>query len=262
MVSTILLCSCNAFALIDVQMSDPMRTSFLKEVVNAIDRGENVIFAKFGDGEYECITRNGGNNCDGDTYHAWLAQALKEAFISLAKKPNTFLAKWLWDQRVPDFFNGLAKDNGITVPWAHYHLIMNDDAFFDYNYMYKFAECIINSKKKKILLCNSMNKRLKDFFRVDAYIELPAQNWSFDYEFWKQQLQQQVEEGAIILVAGGLCSKVLIDDITNEYKVTFIDLGSSFDYLAGKRNSRNRRHSYEDEVRYYKKLLPSNWDKN
>ena len=107
---------------------------------------------------------------------------------------------------------------------------------------------------------NAENRRLKAFFRADVFIEIPANNWSFEYEKWLKLVEQHVEENAILLIAGGMCSKVLIDDITNKFDLTFIDLGSSFDLLAGKRNSRGWQHTYQDEVNYYKNLLPSNWD--
>lgn len=57
-----------------------------------------------------------------------------------------------------------------------------------------------------------------------------------------------------------MCSKVLINDITDRYDLTFIDLGSAFDFLGGKVKTRPFKHSYEDYVNYYKDLLPPAWD--
>ena len=48
----------------------------------------------------------------------------------------------------------------------------------------------------------------------------------------KRRLERHVEPEAIILIAGGMCSKVLIDEITNDYDVTFIDLGCSFGHAV------------------------------
>ncbi len=62
------------------------------------------------------------------------------------------------------------------------------------------------------------------------------------------------------MIAGGMCSKVLIDDITNQFDLTFIDLGSGFDLLGSKIKSRPWKHSYEDELTYYKDFIPHGWN--
>lgn len=267
-----------AFIMINQLKADyynQMQPAFLLEIINKLENGENITFTKFGDGEYSCMVGVPGQNMDHDTYHSWLGESLKKSLISLSNKKNTYIGRW-WTAHelitlfgihsigtadvVSNYCNQLARQNNVTIPWTWYHLFMNDDFFLKYDYMYKFVKFLVNTKRKKILICNHMNRRLKDLFRSDVYIEIPSYNWSFEYTKWKDIVESNAQRDCIILICAGLCSKVLIDDITNKFDLTFIDLGSSFDILGRKQNTRGWRHTYQDEIRYYKDLLPSNWD--
>lgn len=244
----------------DGDRNDPMHPCFLLTLISKMELGENIIFTKFGDGEYECMSREKGYNCDQDAYHPWLAAELRKSLISLSKKNNSYIARW-WTKDVFEYFDALARENKVVVPWAWYHLVLNGDEFLEYDYMYQFVKFIISTERKKILFCNQENSRLKDFFRADVCVEIPAQNWSMEYGKWKGKLEEHLEENALVLISGGMCSKVLIDDITNQYKISCIDLGSSFDFLARKKRSRAHMHTYEQEVEYYKEFFPEGWER-
>lgn len=254
--------SIRLFSVEETEKQNPMDPSYLLTVISKLESGENVVFIKFGDGEYICMAGLYENkcNCDGDSYHPWLNQALTHAFVELCKKPNVYLGKW-WTPEIVEFFNSIAQKNGVTIPWTWYHLVLNDDHFFEHDYMQKFVKFVVNTNRKKILICNQSNARLKDFFKADVLIEIPPRSWSYEYDKWKSIVEQHVEDNAMILIMAGMCSKVLINDLTDKYKLTCIDLGSSFDLLGSKRASRDHRHSYEQEVAYYKDFLPENWDK-
>lgn len=49
-------------ALADVDRQNPMHPCFLLTLISKMEFGENVIFAKYGDGEYECIRGTQGRN--------------------------------------------------------------------------------------------------------------------------------------------------------------------------------------------------------
>lgn len=257
-IKTVLLFGLLAIVNSYTRCTDPMQLEFLLQVVEKLQAGENVIFTKYGDGEYNCMKGDRGCNVDSDAYHPWLASALKQALISLSNKPNTYIGRW-WTPDAVNYCDVLAAQHGTRVPWAWYHLFMNDDNFLAHNYMYEFVKFVVETDRKKIILCNSMNKKMKVFFRADVLIEIPSSSWSFEYAKWKNILEAHVEQNSIILISGGLCSKVLIDDITNEYNVTFIDLGSSFDLLCRDKKTRPWNHNLADELKYYKDLLPENW---
>jgi len=237
----------------------PDETEYLLALVEKLEAGENIIFTKFGDGEYNCMVGAPGHQCDGDYYHAWLGLALKKSLIGLSKKPNVYIGRWHGPD-VPQYCDALAKICAVTIPWTSYHLVLNNNIALQHDYMYKLVKFIVNSPKKKILICNQRNSRLKDFFRADVLITIPPTNWSFHYNTYKEAVEKHAANNCIILIAGGMCSKVLINDITDKFDLTFIDVGSGFDLLGGKLNSRMWPHTYEDELEYYKDFIPENWD--
>ncbi len=250
----------------DYDRQNPMHPCFLLTLISKMELGENVIFTKYGDGEYQCMIGEQGHNCDYDSYHPWLARELEKALISLCSKPNTYIGKWWTSEQggtsaVHEYCNTIASRNGVVVPWAWYHLAFNGDEFLDYNYMYQFVKFIINTKRKKILVCNHLNSRMTSFFRADVYVEIPTDSWSFEYSKWKDALEQHLEKDALVLISAGLCSKVLINDITNKHEISCVDLGSSFDWLARRKPSRSQDHIYAQEVEYYKDFFPLGWEK-
>lgn len=246
--------------------------AYLVEVLKKLKSGENVTFAKFGDGEYLCMSqeylRTGGeaHNCDGDQYHPWLSAALKNAFVSLCKKPNTYIGRWhtinsgAKPAAIDAYYIGCARAHGAEIPFVSYHLIMNDDSFLCYPYMHELVEFLVNTKRKKIVMGNAHNRPLKELFRADVYVEIPPRSWSLEYDTWKDIVMSHLEPDAILLTAGGLCSKVLINEVTNHYDMTCLDIGSAFDIIGGNCFSRSPRyHTYQDELNYYHDLLPKGY---
>ncbi len=242
-----------------IQSNFLLKNDLLLDIVELLKKDQPVIFTKFGDGEYNCMRGISGHNCDGDNYNPWMGKMLKESLLNLSKKPNTYIGIW-HTQEVITYYEGLARSVGVTIPWVAYHLIYNDDHFFENDYLYRFVSQIIQSKKKKILICNKKNERLKNFFNADVFIPVPEKNWSYSYSEFKKVLFDHVEEDAIILIAAGMCSKILIADVTDSFKVSCFDIGSGFDLLASKQKSRPWKHNYQDEYNYYKNLLPMGWD--
>ena len=254
---TLFLGICSGYIVKVETHEDRMSPGLLLTVIDKLERGENIIFTKFGDGEYNCMVGERGANCDGDRYHPWLANRLWHSLLNLSVKKNTYLGRW-WTENVWAYFDAFASKKGVKIPWYSYHLFMNDDEFFKYDYMYKFVQFIVNTNRKKIFVANINNKGLKDFFRANTYITIPSQNWSYEYGKWLKIIEMEVEENAILLISAGMCSKVLIDEITDRHNLTCIDLGSSFDLLATGQKSRSWKHSYEDELKYYKNFIPKN----
>lgn len=280
----------------NLENSKRMDVGLMVEILDKLRRGENIIFTKYGDGEYLCMSEQPGANIDGDDRHPRLGKALRNALLSLSQKPNAYIGRWHPDNRFDpnvllnfsrkpktyiDGFDEIddlcisdqltyrhvgkgcdafAQKYNITIPWVNYHLFMNDDDFNKHHYLHAFVEFVQSTHRKKIIVMNGINRRLLYFFKADIFIEIPAKNWSYQYEHWKTLILSHIEKDCILLVGGGTCSKVLIDDVTNMYHCTCIDLGSSFDMLASRKNTRGWRHTYADEVRYYVDLLPANWE--
>jgi hypothetical protein len=239
---------------------DPSKESYLENLIEKLESNENVIFTKFGDGEYNCMTGDSGANCDGDKYHQWLGASLKNSLIELSKKHNAYIGRW-HTENVWRYCDQLAQKHSIEIPWTNYHLIFNTTSTFKHDYMYRLVKFIVNSNKKKVLICNGRNSRLKAFFKADVLITIPSSSWSFEYSHYKNIVEKEAQKDCIILIAGGLCSKVLINDITHLYDLTFIDIGSGFDMLGGQHPTRTyqEEYTYQDIINYYKELIPADW---
>lgn len=247
----------------DANIAQNMDGELMIEILAKLKRGENIIFTKYGDGEYLCMMEHPGTNIDGDARHPDLGKALRNALLSLSQKPNTYIGRWHDGEQYRHIgiaCDTFAREHNVQVPWVNYHLFMNDDTFNVHNYLHAFVDFVQTTHRKKIVIFNGANKRLFHLFKADVFIEIPPRNWSYNYEYWKTLIQSHIEKDCILLIGGGTCAKVLIDDITNSYDCTCIDLGSSFDMLASKKNTRGWQHNYSDEVRYYKDLLPENWE--
>ena len=206
-----LLTMCNLFG--QENISQSMNREYIFEIISKLERGENIIFTKYGDGEYYCMINLPGHNLDLDNYNPWLGVELKKALINLSMKPNAYIGKWRWNNTVYSFCDEMAKQNGVVIPWYSYTMFLNDDVSLNFNYMYHFVKFITQTKRKKIVVCNHMNKRIKDFLKADVYIEIPMHNWSYEYNKWRDMIESYLEKDAIVLTSAGMCSKVLINDI-------------------------------------------------
>lgn len=230
-------------------------TQYLTE---CIESNKPVNFCKFGDGEYLCMGQNKQyhSNCDGDMFFPELGNKLVEAFIYLCSHKNTFIGKWHSDE-ITLFLEKLVPFD--SIPYASYHTLINDEEFNKNSHLFDFVKAVQRNNRKKIIISNNKNKVLLDIFSGNVYIGIPEKCWFSDYDSIKSQIMTEIEDNCIIIAAAGLCSKWLACEIlrTND-TVSYLDIGSGFDYLCGK-NSRGWKHSREDELNYYKDLLPPNF---
>ena len=229
------------------------------EVTRRIKNSEQIVFVKYGDGELSCMMGHEGGNCDNDPYTPQLRIGLIQAlyYYINSNNNNIFIGKW-HDETL---LNTFLQIYGLNNPQlTKYHLIMNDNDFFHNNSMYNFLKTIKETKRKKIILSNEKNYRMKELFNADTYIIVPPNNWFVDYSKYYEKVLSEITEDSILFTAAGQGSKVLIANILNVYpNLTCLDIGSSFDFLCQKNKSRAWEHTYDDEYNYYKELLPNNW---
>jgi hypothetical protein len=229
------------------------------EVTRRIQSSEQIIFVKYGDGELSCMLGHQGENCDGDSYTQSLRIELIHALYIFINSNNTniYVGKW-HDERLLQ--HTLDLYNLGTPQLTRYHLIMNDNHFFNNSSMYNFLKTIQESSRKKIIVSNEKNIKMKYLFKADTYITVPPRNWFVDFNLFLEKVKSEICENCILFTAAGQGSKVLIANLLTEFpRITCLDIGSSFDFLCQKNKSRAWEHSYEDEYNYYKNLLPKDW---
>jgi len=268
---------------INIEINKSYMYNDILHLINKLLNNEKVIFTKFGDGEYLCMNLQniGNNNCDYDKYTYELGINLKHAFCNLCNRSdseNIYIGKW-HTQDVISFYCNVLYDfyniNNIkikSVPFVNYHFCYNDYNFNKNNNLFEFVKTIQNIDKIKIIISNNNNKNLSLIFNGTYYINIPNNSWFADgyYNFIENNLINILNKhnDAIIIIAGGLASKVLIANVSEKFnKASFIDIGSGFDILATKIDTRHWGNGHTDFINnfknqydYYKSILPDNYD--
>lgn len=261
------------------QFNNPYISNTVLDLVRNLQDNERVIFTKFGDGEGSCMMNVTGRNCDGDTYTSQLGQKLREAFVKLCQLyDNVYIGRWHSNQQhYINFYINLCYDYFYetkqplkSIPFVDYHYCYPDNNFNKTNDMYEFVKTLQNIKKYKIVVSNSNNKNLSIIFKSNEFIEIPTNSWFANglYQdlYTKIDMILQQYPDAILLIAGGLASKVLICELAFKYKnASFIDIGSGFDILSQNRYTRtwnetpDFNNSFENQKKYFADLLPCDY---
>jgi hypothetical protein len=260
---------------INNELTKPYKCENVLFMNELIKKGERVVYTKFGDGEYLNMTTFNGQNCDNDRYTYEFGMRLRGAFINLCKMSvvtNIFIGKW-HSNDINKFLIELLYDNMkgsglIYVPFVNYHFLIPDTEYHKYNHLYEFVKTIQEVSKYKIIVGNIHNKRLITIFKGDVYIEIPENNWFSNgyYNAIKNKIEEFIREygDAYVIIAGGMGSKILISELVKEYpNISMIDIGSAFDILASKRDTRywhlaenTEFIAYPHQLTYFKSLLP------
>lgn len=255
----------------------------VNHLLNNLINNKRVIFTKFGDGEGACMLYQQGKNCDNDTYTQELGNELREAFCVLCdmcSDENIYIGKWHSNTQLINFYIDILFDYYInnnklikSPPFTDYHFIYPDLNFNKNQNLYNFVDILQKINKYKIIVSNNSNKNLMTIFKGDIYIEIPSNSWyaNGEYNNIYYQIYEQLKNNnnGIVLIAGGLASKILIKNLALEFKnASFIDIGSGFDILAKNQYTRawnyipNFTNSFEAQYEYFKNLLPNNYLEN
>ncbi len=249
----------------------------VNDLLSNLNHGKRVIFTKFGDGEGHCMLYNVGQNCDNDTYTHELGLHLKTAFLTLCSMDDVYLGKWHSNRHILEFCVGSLYDYFVQrniplkqVPFVDYHYCYPDQNFNKSKDLYEFVKTLQTSNKNKIVVSNKNNKNLKLIFKGNIYIEIPDNSWFANglYDEIFENLNTKLNENpdSIILIAGGLASKVLICNLALRHKyASFIDIGSGFDILSQNKYTRvwdtlpGFHNSFEKQCQYFSDLLPESY---
>lgn len=247
-----------------------------------LQTGKPIVFTKFGDGEVQCMTFVHGTNCDGDRYSRRLGEELNHTFIRLCDLANErykeseenpdciLIGRWHFPHEtsylVRLYHHEIKNDPERMcheIPFVHYHFIYNDDEFDKSQDLYDFVKAIQDFSEHKVFISNRRNERLQRFFKAHQYLEIASNSWyetSFDAIYAATDRILSEHPKALILIAGGLASKVLICRLCEKYpEASFLDIGSGFDIIGTGQKTRDHRHSYAAECDYYRDILPENW---
>jgi hypothetical protein len=231
-------------------------------LTSCVQNNVSCSFSKYGDGEYYCVIKNIGCNCDNDNFSEKKTTGLINAFKYVTSKgENHFVGMW-HDQNIVKFWN--QYDDVNNVQWADYHTFLIDRKNTNIYEKVLLYKAIKQSSLKKIYVCNPLLGKAKGLLNIDTIINVPFNNWFdtlFDTVF--KDIEEQLEPGKqhIIMTSAGMGAKVLIYELMKKYPNNlYFDLGSALDQLCTKKTSRGWEPSYEHQLYIFKDLLPSDWN--
>jgi hypothetical protein len=219
------------------------------------------MFVKYGDGEYYAALFYEGGNCDGTPYTYNLGSKVRESFIYNSQQKNAMMGEWHSLKNKP-FWEGL--DAAIQdVQWVDFHTVLIDQNTSGNDKLNLF-KAIKECSRKKIYVANESMTRAKEIFNVESHVIINASNW-FDTEYDSvfHSVCSAVEDDAntLILISAGMGGKFLVSELHKKYpRAIYIDIGSGFDMLCAKRNSRTYNPSYQWLCSYLRTILPPAWD--
>ena len=234
--------------------STQILTSYIEDSVPCM-------FIKYGDGEYYAAMFYEGGNCDGTPYTKNLGSKVRESFIYNSKQKNAMMGEWHSLQNKP-FWEGLDPELR-NVQWVDFHTVLIDQNTSSSDKLNLF-KAIQGSSRKKIYVANETMARAKTLFNIESHVLINPSNW-FDTEYDSvfSSVCSQIEDDAntLVLISAGMGGKYLVSELHKKYpNAIYIDVGSGFDMLCAKRNSRTYNPSYDWLCSYLKPILPPGWD--
>lgn len=184
-------------------------------------KGENFKFARYGDGEFNCMFGKFGHNCDGHEYFPDLGTALNNAFYSDPKymvgiQPLA-VQSGMWERAIQR--EGYPK-NIYDADVLHSASIDGD--------LYKLVNALMN---RRVVLIGPIH--LTQFAHKNkwAIYTIYSKNCWMNYKE-KLELLQTLKDNVVVLLCASMMSEVLIDEL-KQREITMIDCGSVFDPHVG-----------------------------
>jgi len=142
------------------------------------------------------------------------------------------------------------------IPFVDYHSFNIHDTVLKTNNrtLFNTVGCVKNTTHKKILMGNVYSKPFIEFFKCDIFVELPISNWYDEYSIICEKLYSYIQENedTLILMSGGIATRILIGDLIERYtRVSVIDMGAGFDILSDRKNSRPWTYTFTDACNYF-----------
>ena len=201
----------------------------LKEMILS---GVNFKFARYGDGELNCMTGRQGANCDGHEYFPDLGERLRNSF---SDKVMTGVQPLMITLSNADKFYELIENKGLAL----YNADVLHNAMIDLQ-MSTLLEAIDKSGRDVVVIGPAHLRSF--FFAPVSFVGIQDLNCWLMYEETKAELLKKLEgkTNAVILLCASMMSEVLIHDLV-DIPHAMIYCGSVFDPFV-KIKSRKYHH--------------------
>jgi hypothetical protein len=203
----------------------------MKEWVDALISKETFSFARYGDGEWNCILGVNGANCDGHNYYRDLGKRLQEI---ITRPPDYYIATHGMAYKVKGMPEIVEKYN---IKWSniphgldYLHIKSMSDEINEYFELW-------NNRDTLIVGPEHLRKLDKFNFR---FLEIPSRNCWTEYKNILTQIKQEINKDTVVLFCASMMANVLVDDLHGQ--CTLIDTGSLFDPYCGKMSRTHHKH--------------------
>jgi hypothetical protein len=216
------------------------------------------VLVRLGDGEYNASLGHWGQNCDGTQYTPTLKNRLNSSVQYLTKIPNCIIGQWN-DTKVQQHWESISGTTNIN--WGDYHTFqLERGEMKSSDIKQKLWKVIKDSKLKKILVSNKLLVKATVLLDINIHIHIDTSNWfdnNYD-EIYSTLLNEMKDEDCIVLFAAGMGGKCMIADVHKVFPYsTYLDIGSSLDFISTKKDTRGWKYSYEETLDYFKPLIQS-----
>jgi hypothetical protein len=216
-----------------------------------------VLFAKYGDGEYNCILGHRGCNCDQDSYTDRKRQLLIDSFQLMHQLPNSYIGMWHTPENMK-VWQGLVPT---PVRWANYHSLLLEAYSPEKIDLYR---AIKETDMKKIYLCNRLLVKAQPLFGIDHMVYVPFNNWFDDmYAAIVEKLVALLKSGDkyIVMTSAGMGAKVILALVAQQFPDNiYLDFGSALDKICTQQRSRGWEPDYATSIEWLKDIIPDSWN--
>lgn len=210
------------------------------EIYRKVKEGENFTFARYGDGEFDCMLNPGVTeddcNCDGHFYFPELSRSLEGCFMDAVMN------------RYKNYFTGLhmSRRNGEeTKDWllergieSNTHKFAQNAVFHDATGKKRgtdIADFYKAIKERSVILVGPKHLKQQKAIKVRNFIECPAKNSYTATDEVLKAVNLFIQKDDVVLFCAGPPAPLWIHRLHLEYgdTCTLIDFGSTLDPEVG-----------------------------
>ena len=202
---------------------EPSEVTF-ERICKMLLEGENFKFARYGDGEFNCMFGKIGRNCDGHEYFPDLGMALNDAFYS---DPEYMVGIQPLSVQGGMYQKAVMQRDGSPKN------IYDADALHSASIDGRWGGFIESLEDRNVIVVGpshlfALGKAYPKTFLGRRYILIPNKNCWLQYAQTVSDIGQLIKENDVILLAASMMSEVILTNFV-DFNATFIDIGSVMD---------------------------------
>lgn len=215
--------------------------------VNNLERARAFSVVRFGDGEWLCLTRAAGQNCDGVIYTDELADALARTLTTPALGLLYCMGpKASSNQTLAPLVETWLATHAPRIVWQ------TSETLLDASLRGELYPFVRELARRKVMLVGGEHLRNLPVIKPVVHIQTPPRDAFAQLDRLKADVLKRAERADVILFAAGPTAKILIHALHPQLGEThsLIDIGSLFDLYAGLNSRRYARAMNESRKQY------------